>query len=377
MEWVLLVWWMAPAGAILMGMNPIPSSVLQQPGTLVRASGLRLPPVVFGISALGNLYQAMSEERKHAIVTACRRHTAGPVVFDGAGKYGAGLALECLGRALRAQAVAPDQVIISNKLAWRRAPLRGAEPTFEPGVWKELTHDAVMDISAEGILRCHAEGLALLGAPYRTDLVSVHDPDEYLAGAAGDPVERARRLEEIRDAYRSLIRLREQGVVKAVGIGSKDWRVMREIVDQVDVDWVMLACSLTIMSHPPELVAWVAGLARRGVAVIDSALFHGGFLTGGDHLDYRPVDPLDPTHARALEWRERFNAICAQHGILPVVACTAFALAIPGVVSVALNTTKAERVADNIAMPAVVIPPAFWRDLFAARLIDRSLEFLV
>lgn len=350
-----------------------PACIRQHPGAQVRATGLRLPPVIFGISALGNLYQAMPEERKQAIVAACRRHTAGPAVFDGAGKYGAGLALECLGRALRAQGVGATDVLISNKLAWRRAPLIGTEPTFEPGVWKELRHDAVMDIGVEGILRCHAEGLALLGAPYRSDLVSVHDPDEYLAA---DPARRAERMADVRGAYRSLIRLRQQGVVKAVGIGAKDWRVLREIVDEVDVDWVMLACSLTIMSHPRELVGWVAALAARGVAVIDSALFHGGFLTGSGHLDYRPVDPALPAHAAALAWRGRFEAICRRHGVPPGTACTAFALRVPGVVSVALNTTRAERVADNVAMPAVAIPPAFWNELRDAGLVDRGLEWL-
>ena len=231
-----------------------------------------------------------------------------------------------------------------------------------------------MDVSAAGILRCHMEGLELLGAPYRTDLVSVHDPDEYLAGALGDVAERARRMADVLAAYRALIDLRSRGVVKAVGIGSKDWRVLREIADQVDVDWVMLACSLTIMSHPPELVAWVASAARRGVAVIDSALFHVGFLTGGSHLDYQPVDPSRSEHAWALAWRSSFEVICARHGILTGVACTAFALRVPGVVSVALNTTRAERVADNVAMPAVVIAPSFWRDLRAAGLIDPALE---
>ena len=354
-------------------MSPDLSDIRQQPGAKIRHTGLRLPPVIFGMSALGNLYQAMPDERKHAIVAACRKHTAGPVVFDGAGKYGAGLALETLGQALRAQNVAPDDVIISNKLAWRRTPLTGPEPTFEPGVWKNLTHDAVMDISTEGILRCHAEGLALLSAPYRTDLVSVHDPDEYLAGAHGDAGERAKRMENVRGAYRSLIRLREQGVVKAVGIGSKDWRVLREIADEIDVDWVMLACSLTIMSHPHELVTWVHHAAQRGIAVIDSALFHGGFLTGGDHLDYRPLNPAEPAHATALAWREQFNRICKRHEVLPGVASVAFALRIPGVVSIALNTTRAERVIDNVAMPSAVIPADFWQELTSARLIDERI----
>ena len=351
-----------------------PTPICQQPGALVRSTGLRLPPVIFGISALGNLYQAMPEARKQAIVAACIRHTAGPVVFDGAGKYGAGMALESLGTALRTLKVEPQDVIISNKLAWRRTALRGPEPTFEPGVWKDLKHDAVMDLSADGILRCHAEGLALLGAPYRTALVSVHDPDEYLSGANGDAHEHARRLDDVRGAYRSLIRLRDEGVVSAVGIGSKDWRVLSAIADEVDVDWVMLACSLTIMSHPRELVDWVAKVAQRGIAVIDSALFHGGFLTGGDHLDYRPIDPTQPAHAAALSWRTQFNSVCQRHDLLPGTACVNFALRIPGVVSVALNTTRAERVIDNVSMPKAVIPPHFWQELATDGLIDPDLD---
>lgn len=139
--------------------------MIQIPHASVRSTGVRLPPVIFGISALGNLYQAMSQESKQEIVAAGLRHTAGPAIFDGAGKYGAGMALESLGHALRSEGVGPDDVIISNKLGWRRTPLTGPEPTFEPGVWKNLTHDAVMDISGEGILRCHAKGLALIGAP--------------------------------------------------------------------------------------------------------------------------------------------------------------------------------------------------------------------
>ena len=371
----------APRCDIITVMSAAADLVIQYPHAEIRHTGIRIPPVIFGISALGNLYQAMTSERKQAIVAACQRHTASPVVFDGAGKYGAGMALEALGVALRQLGLGADDVVISNKLGWRRTPLTGSEPTFEPGVWKDLTHDAVMDISGEGILRCHAEGLALLGAPYRTDLVSIHDPDEYLASAGDDAALRATRLQDIRDAYRELIRLRQQGVVKAVGIGSKDWRVIREIVDDVDepvdVDWVMLACSLTVMSHPRELLDWVASTAKRGVSVIDSALFHGGFLTGSDHLDYRPVDPANLAHAAALAWRAKYTSICHRHAVLPAVAAVGFALRIPGVVSVALNSTRAERVADNVAMASTPIPSALWRHLQTSQLIDPRLEFLV
>lgn len=346
-----------------------PTSVLRTP------RGVPLPRIIFGISALGNLYRALPPEDKRAIVGGALAGSPGTVVFDGAGKYGAGLALECLGEALLHHSADPRRVVISNKLAWRRTPLRGPEPTFEPGVWAGLGHDAVQDISAEGILRCRAEGLALLGAPWTTQLVSVHDPDEYLAAARG-AAERDRRLADVVGAYGSLIGLRERGEVAAVGIGAKDWRVAREIVEYVDVDWVMLACSLTVMRHPPELLAWIAELADRGVQVVNSAVFHGGFLTGGRFFDYREVDPATAEGAALCGWRERFTATCRRHGVTPATACVAFGFLVPGVASVALNTSEPRRMAENLALGHAEVPAALWWDLAGAGLIDPGFRAL-
>src|SRR5690606_26990847 len=157
---------------------------------------LGLPPIVFGATTLGNLFVARSDTEKRDLIRAWFRHApGGKVVIDTAGKYGAGLALEVLRRELETLAVDPDDVLISNKLAWRRVPLTTPEPTFEPGAWIDIQHDAVQDISYDGILRCWAEGCELLG-PYRARLLSVHDPDEYLA-AASDQDDRQRRLNDI------------------------------------------------------------------------------------------------------------------------------------------------------------------------------------
>ncbi len=114
---------------------------------------LTFPRIIFGTSCLGNLYRRIPDETKDGIVDACLATDTYPVVFDSAGKYGAGLALESLGK------------------------------SFEPGVWDGLEYDAEQRISAEGIL----------------------------------------------DAYSSLARLKAQGKVSAIGIGAKDWRVIREL----------------------------------------------------------------------------------------------------------------------------------------------------
>jgi aryl-alcohol dehydrogenase-like predicted oxidoreductase len=70
---------------------------------------LKLPEIIFGTSALGNLYQAYTYETKLAIVKECIKNIQQPV-FDTAGKYGAGLALELLGKSLRQLEIQPENV---------------------------------------------------------------------------------------------------------------------------------------------------------------------------------------------------------------------------------------------------------------------------
>lgn len=316
--------------------------------------------MIFGTSCLGNLYQVVPAATKVALVAEMLKQSPAPVVLDSAGKYGAGLALEEIGRALRELRAPADRVLLSNKLGWRRAPLTGPEPTFERGVWAGIAHDARRDISYGGILRCYEEGNALLGGGWEAQLVSVHDADEYLAAAA-DAADRARRFDDVLGAYRALFELRAAGCVRAVGIGAKDWRVIREVAERVDLDWAMFACSLTVYTHPAELLALIAHLHGRGVGMINSAVFNAGFLTGGKWFDYRQPDPM--REAALFAWREKFFAICRQHGAAPADVCVQFGFALPGIVAVALNTEKPARIAANVASGTARIPAEFWRAL--------------
>lgn len=145
----------------------------------------------------------------------CFTHVDAPVVFDSAGKYGAGLALEMLGKCLNDLNIASEQVLISNKLGWQRIPLKTHEPTFEKGVWMNLKNDAKQTISYEGIIQCWEQGNELLGKAYHPQLLSVHDPDEYLAQAKNEN-ERKKLINDIVDAYKALHYLKKEGQAKAI-----------------------------------------------------------------------------------------------------------------------------------------------------------------
>ena len=175
-------------------------------------TGLQVPPIIFGTSALGNLYNELSHEVKLEIVSECIGNVQEPVVFDSAGKYGAGLALEMLGNCLHELNIPKTDVIISNKLGWQRIPLITDEPTFEKGVWKNLKHDAKQTISYHGILKCWEQGNELLGSRYFPQLLSVHDPDEYIARATSAD-ERKSLYNDIIEAYKALSDLKTEGKI--------------------------------------------------------------------------------------------------------------------------------------------------------------------
>jgi D-threo-aldose 1-dehydrogenase len=328
------------------------------------------PEVIYGTSGLGNLYVALSEDIKLAIVSECLKHAHSPAVFDSAGKYGAGLALESLGTCLRKLSVCRDDVRISNKLGWLRTELKTAEPTFEPGIWKDLKHDAVQKISYEGILECYRQGNDLLG-DYPAKIVSVHDPDEYLAEAS-TAADRQKRYHDILDAYVALQELKSSGQVDSIGVGAKDWRIIEKISRDVQLDWVMFANSMTIHSHPEALLELMKKLHRQDVTIINSAVFNAGFLTGSDCYNYEPVSRLE--RPDLYEWRDSFYKLCDKYDLPPAAVCTSFAFHAPGVQSIALNTTNPARVKINIQLKDVKIPGSFWAEMRTKKLIAQTYQ---
>ncbi|MFP5039889.1 aldo/keto reductase [Parasediminibacterium sp. JCM 36343] len=327
-------------------------------------------PVIFGTSGLGNLYEAVPYATKLAIVKACVENAPGMPVFDSAGKYGAGLSLQVLGQCLMELGISPDKVIISNKLGWVQTPLTTPEPTFEKGVWKDIHHDAVQKISYDGILECFYQGNELLGG-YMPQMVSVHDPDEYLSKATSKEHE-DELYHDILEAYRALAELKAAGKVAAIGVGSKHWDIIKRISDDVALDWVMVANSLTLHSHPAELIDFIASLEQRGVFVINSAVFNGGYLIGGSHYNYAPVDTATLEGEVLDKWREGFFTLCKKYNIDPAEACFSFSFNVPGVKSIALSTTKPEKVKRNINMATSQVPPAFWEAMVTNGLLEPS-----
>jgi len=208
----------------------------------------------------------------------------------------------------------------------------------------------------------------LLG-DYEAKVVSIHDPDEYLAGAA-DEAELLKRKQDILDAYKALMELRKAGKVDSVGVGAKDVSVIDFISEHVQLDWAMFACSITPYSHKPSTLALLTKLGNQGVKVINSAVFNAGFLIGSDNFDYKTI--TRQSHAAEFIWRDKFNALCEEYKVKPAEACVQFSFLFDEITSVALNTSSPKRVKSNVSLIEAQVPASFWQAMKDQGLISAS-----
>jgi D-threo-aldose 1-dehydrogenase len=282
-------------------------------------TGLQVPPVVFGTAALGNVGRVVTEQTKFAIIGEWFRHVRPPVLIEAAYEYGDGMALEVLGRVLRRLDVPSDEVII------------------------QLTF-------GERVAECWEKSCRLLGSAYRPKLVAVRNTDEG-----------GRRL---------ALELKHAGAVRGVGVVIPDWQALRDRAATIEADWITLAGGCSVMRHPPEAVALLAQLANRRIPVIAAGIFDCGFLVGGNRLDGRVLNADDPANRSLFAWRKAFVALCDGHGVSPAHACIQFALALPGVVAVRLDSSYADRVAANIGSAYAEVPENFWASMKEEGLLE-------
>jgi D-threo-aldose 1-dehydrogenase len=299
----------------------------------------------FGGASAGNLYTETTGEEATAAVDCA--WAGGIRYFDTAPHYGLGLSERRLGAALRHR---PREVfVISTKVG------RMLEPNPRPagsdlaagGFAVPDTLRRRFDFSAAAVRRSLEGSLGRLGLD-RADLVYVHDPDDHVD-------------EAIAGAIPELIRMREEGLVSAVGVGMNQWQAPLRMVRETGIDLVMLAGWWTLLDRSGQPL--VDECAARGVAVA-AAPFNSGLLArawpgDGAYFDYGPATPQVLARAQALA------GICQRHGVSLPDAAIQFPLRHPAVVSVVGGMRSGEEVAAALARFATVVPDDAWTELDA------------
>jgi D-threo-aldose 1-dehydrogenase len=161
-------------------------------------------------------------------------------------------------------------------------------------------------------------------------------------------------------AYRALDRLRQEGIIRAIGVGLNESEMCVRFAEAGDFDCALLAGRYSLLQQD-ALDRFLPLAARRGMGVILGGVFNSGILATGARPDARFNYALAPPEI--MERVAQIERVCAAHGVPLAVAALQFALAGPAVASVILGGVTPEEVERNAAALLHPIPLGLWSDL--------------
>ena len=304
----------------------------------------------FGTAPIGNIFRPISDEEARAMIDTA--WDAGVRFFDTAAMYGHGLSELRLGEALRWRN--RDDFVIASKVGRVLKPARRKDIDF--GVWNNpASFRAIFDYSYDGAMRAFEDALQRMALEHM-EICFIHDIDVYTHGERQPEMFR----QAMDGAAKALLKLREEGVVKAVGVGVNEWEVCHAALQEHDFDCFLLAGRYTLLEQE-ALDAFLPLCAERGATVVVGGGFNSGILaTGaveGAKYNYSPAPPA------VLEKVRKIEAVCRAHGVPLPAAALQFVVAHPQVPSFIAGTRTVDQLKENLDWFSRPIPADFWAEL--------------
>jgi len=299
--------------------------------TKVGKSDVAIPRIGFGATALADMPDtygySVGEERALATIRAILDHPHG--FIDTSRNYGLGRSEALIGKVVRERGW-PAGRILSTKLDRDMDSLRfdGAQAR-----------------------RSLEESLAALGVD-SVDLLHLHDP-EY-ASDLSDVTGRGGALD-------ALMRMKEEGLARAVGLAAGRIDVMMPLLRDWDFDALITHNRFTLVNRNAEPMLDLA--AERGISVLNAAPYASGALAKGADSQQRYVYQV--ASEEVLAPIRRVEAVCARHGIPLGAAALQFSLRDPRIAATICGVSRPERVAETLQWAAWPISEAAWSELLA------------
>lgn len=322
--------------------------------------GLVFTELGFGTAPLGNLYRAISDADAQAILDLS--WDSGVRYFDTAPLYGLGLSETRLNPMLRGKD--RDSYVLSSKVG-RILTVTKPEERDGFGKWFDVpARREIYDYTYDGVLRSLEFSLERLGVD-RIDILYGHDLDVFNHGS--QEVLDAKLQEFLDGGHKALVELREQGVIKAFGLGVNEWQPSQWLVENGDPDIMLLAGRYTLLEQD-ALTSFLPLCEARGVGVVIGGPFNSGILATGP----RPgaFYNYDPAPDEILRRVARIEAVCEAHKVRLVDAAFQFPLCHPAVVSVIPGGQSEAEMRSNLEAARAQIPADLWQELKAEGLMS-------
>lgn len=341
--------------------------------TTLGSTSVEVTRLGLGTNALGGIFEAVTEEE--AVGTVSDALDAGIRLLDTAPVYGYGNAERAVGkgmagasrdsfvlttkvgRILRPTGTAGD---LDNSVLFEGQPLYRGTPDVEPH-W---------DFSYDGAMRSLEASLERLGTD-RVDAVYVHDPDDQIDAA-------------IEGSCRALIKMREQGVIGAIGVGSNSAHTLAAMVPLVPLDCVLVAGRYSLLDQEATTMLFPLCL-ESGTSVVVGGVYNSGILchpeprqlmtksmrSASEIPNWRDSATFNYTPAPAdmINNAQRLADVCGKFGVPLMAAAIQFPLLHPAVAAVLMGPRSRAEMSENLDMFERDVPVELWDELRSEGLV--------
>ena len=301
----------------------------------------------YGAANVGNLYRAITDDEAWQILDAAWE--SGIRYFDTAPHYGLGLSERRLGAFL---ATKPrDEFTVSTKVGRLLVPDPAGAGRMDDDNDFVVPADLkrVWDFTPDGVRRSLEESLERLGLD-SVDIVYAHDPERF---------DLRRGLD---DGLPALAKLRAEGLVEAVGVGSMSTEALRLSAASGVLDLLMVAGRFTLADQSAAETV-IAECRANGVRIVAAAVFNSGLhrqaLTVGRLAVRLRTGPCRTCSSGCSGSRPSARSTASRCRWPPCsTRCRR-----PSVVSVVVGGARPEQVRQNALNVEADVPAELWQRL--------------
>ena len=318
---------------------------------------IELSAIGFGGAPIGDLFENLQDENCYKVLENCFESNINH--FDTSPYYGNGLSEQRLGYFLKK--IPKNKYYLSTKVGRYLTPEK--EENINRGKWAGgLNFVPNIDYTYDGVMKSFEQSLDRLGAS-KIDVCLIHDVDRF---THGDQVDHYFKI-AMSGAYKALTKLKEEKIIKAIGIGVNDADMCKRFAEAGEFDCMLLAGRYTLLDQS-ALDDCIPIAEEKNIGIILGGVFNSGILAKGIGEEITYFYQTIPDNIKK-KYNE-ISIICDRYDVSVSSVALQFCYANKNISSLVIGMDREEQINNNISSLSKEIPNDLWQELKNKNIID-------
>ena len=319
---------------------------------------INLSAIGFGAAPIGNLFEQLDDPSCYQILEDSFKSKIN--IYDTSPFYGNGLSEHRLGNFLKT--LDEDSYYLSTKVGRYLTPEK--KENIDRGGWSGgLNFKLNLDYSYDGVMRSFEQSLLRL-AVSKIDICLIHDVDR---STFGEDVDYYFKL-AMNGAYKAIKKLKDENVIKAIGVGLNDSDMCAKFANEGDFDCMIIAGRYTLLDHKNILDDFFPIVEKKNIGIMLAGVFNSGILAKG--IGNNSTYFYDKIPLNIKSKYIKIEKICKKYNVPVPAAALQFCYANKLISSMILGMDRLAQIKQNILYLEHSIPSELWSELIDEKIID-------